>query len=102
MLFACLVVSQNALLQGVGRDCFGNARLVVFCALLARQRRRHLQRVVGAAGIAAGIRCNLLQCVFVSFDVQFAQPPLFVGQRALQQPDNLLFRQRVEHIHAAS
>ena len=58
MLFAGLVVEQNAALQGIVNDLVGNLRAGLLAGLPASQRRRNFQHVVGAARVAARISCD--------------------------------------------
>ena len=70
--------------------------------LFDRQRRRDFKHVVGAAGVSAGIGGDLAQRIVLGFEMKVAETALCVLERAPQQEHDLLFRQRIQHVHAAA
>ena len=82
VLFAGLVVHEDALLQGVCGDGFVDA--TVFFVFFLGERGGDFEGVVGAASVSAGVGCDFLERVFVGCEAECAKTALFVGQRTLQ------------------
>ena len=101
VLFAGLVVQQNALLQSVVDDLVSDlCRLL--SGLLLRECSSHFQYVVGTSGIAARVASDFLQHVGGGSYLHRAQAAVRICKSPLQQLHNLVFRQRLEHIDAAA
>ena len=66
------------------------------------QRRRDLQHVIGAAGVAAGVIRDLPQNLIAGRETQIAQATFAVLKRPPQQQHNLLFRERLQNVHTAA
>ena len=97
VLLALLVVLQHALLHRIGGHFFVD----VFFAV-GGKLRRHFQRVVGAAAVAAGVAGHQLQRVVIRGDFHCAEAALLVLKRLAQQLRNRLVAQRLQYIHAAA
>src|SRR6476661_11114857 len=96
MLFAGLVIEQDAFLQRVFNDLLGD-----FAAIPGRGGV-NFKHVISRAGIAAGVGGNLLQDFVGSAQAHLSQATLLVFQSAAQQNDDLLFRELVQDINAAA
>src|SRR6185369_1926396 len=68
----------------------------------ASQGGGYFQHVVGTACVAAGVGCDFFQDIAGCLQLHRAQPAFFVAQGTLQQFDNLVFGERLEHVHPAA
>src|ERR1051326_6223375 len=76
MLFARLVIEQNAFLQRIADDILRN--LAVFLS----QSSRNFQNVVRAARVAARVARNGLQHLIGCAEIHIAQTAFTIGHRA--------------------
>ena len=102
VFFAGLVIEQNAFLQGIMDDVVGDFSADFLAAQRPRQRGRNFQHVVGAAGVAAGVAAILASTSSEACSFIAPKPAFFIRQRPLQQQHDLLFGERLKHIHAAA
>ncbi len=72
--------------------------------LLARQRQRcrDFQHVVGVARVAAGISRDPHQNLILRRELHRPKPAFVVLERAPQQKHDLLFGERLQHVHPAA
>jgi hypothetical protein len=96
MLFARLVIEQDALLQCVFDDLLGDL------AALACRGRGNLEHVVGRTRVTARVGGNLGKNLIGDSQPHLAQAALCVFERTAQQNYDLRFSELVEDIDAAA